>query len=275
MQTEPLFDDFLPVPSVPPVPTFAVATFAVAPVVAVAAAVGLDVSTAPLTIAMASKSWLHNLQHRKRNAAKASTLATFASHARRIIAATGDVYVVDFGNRQLRDFVAQLATDGLKPKSIAEITGALKSIIASVVDLNTGEQLHPRMWNLEFIDMPVVNKRDQKTPTVSSQEIEMLIRASSTADGILFALLAGTGLRINEALAIKIGDLNQPASVYDAAAGIIHVKNGLWRGRTQTTPKTAIRRSLHKAPRRFEREAARFCRPSNIRLFVWEPSPTG
>lgn len=75
-------------------------------------------------------------------------------------------------------------------------------------------------------------------PTITRAEIEQAINNSNEEYGYLYACLAGSGLRINEALANRLGDPDGPHTVFDPASSIIHVRRGLWRGREQDSPKT-------------------------------------
>src|ERR1700674_3203269 len=202
--------------------------------------------TKPVTIKVAADAWLDHLERRKRSPAKPATLATFGSYVSNwIIPQVGGINIAVFGNANMRDFVAFLASRDLAPKTINEISSALKSIVVSVVDPNTGDQLYPRKFNSDFIDLPRVNPREQKTPTVTCEDIERAIRDSTEPYSILYAFLAGTGLRINEALAVRLDDPTGSHSVFDAASSTIHIRTGLWRGREQESPKTsAVIRSL-------------------------------
>ena len=76
----------------------------------------------------------------------------------------------------------------------------VKSVVASLVT-DDGDAVFPRKWNHEFIDVPVV--KNQHQPTVSKDQIEAVIKKTATGwYRVLFALLAGTGMRVGEALAL-------------------------------------------------------------------------
>jgi len=98
--------------------------------------------------------------------------------------------------------------------------------------------LFPRTWDSDFIDLPVVDPRQQHTPTVSREQIEGALTTSNDTFRCLIACLAGSGLRINEALAIRLDDPQSPHTVFDPASSTIHVRRGLWRGREQDSTKT-------------------------------------
>lgn len=184
-----------------------------------------------LTIQSAADAWLHTLETRKRRPAKPATLSTLRSYVRAHVTRIGHQEVVAFNNAQMRDFVAHLAAKNLAPKTILEVSNALRQIVASVVDAN-GDEVFPRKWNSEFIDAPVVEK--QKQPTVTAERIEQGIAKASEADAALYVLLASSGLRIGEALALRIGP-SETSSYFSDAAVTVHTS--LWRRREQD-PKT-------------------------------------
>ena len=78
-----------------------------------------------------------------------------------------------------------------------------KSIVASAVDAE-GEQLFPRKWNQEFIDLPIVDEEDQNTPSFDAKVMSGLARWQHRNEQMLFILCGATGERIGEALGIEI-----------------------------------------------------------------------
>lgn len=185
-----------------------------------------------MNFATQSEAWLTNLERRKRRPAKPATLATFRAYIRsHITPILGQQEIGTFGNSGMRDFVAHLAAKNLAPKTILEVSNAIRQIVASVVDAN-GDEVFPRKWNSEFIDAPIVEK--QKQPTVTAGQIEQAIANASDADAALYVLLASSGLRIGEALALRIGT-SETSSYFSDAAVTVHTS--LWRRREQD-PKT-------------------------------------
>ena len=68
-------------------------------------------------------------------------------------------------------------------------------------------EVYPREWDLAYIGLPKVNKREQHRPTFTAKEISfILVNARRPLYRVLFALLAGSGLRIGELLALEIGN---------------------------------------------------------------------
>jgi hypothetical protein len=63
----------------------------------------------------------------------------------------------------------------LSPKTIDNYVPVVKMVVASTVD-EQGEEIYPRTWNHEFIDLPVVEKDKQNTPSFSSAVMTGLAR---------------------------------------------------------------------------------------------------
>jgi hypothetical protein len=63
----------------------------------------------------------------------------------------------EINNAVLKALVAKMSEHGLSPKTIDNYIPVVKMVVASAVD-EQGEEIHPRKWNHEFIDRPVVEK---------------------------------------------------------------------------------------------------------------------
>jgi integrase len=101
-------------------------------------------------------------------------------------------------------------------------------VVASAVNAD-GEELYPRKWNPEFMDMPEV--RNQHTPALTSEQVNAILKAASGQERVLYAVLAGSGLRIGEALGLEIG------KHVSADCSTLSIKQSVWNGKVQT-PKT-------------------------------------
>jgi len=116
---------------------------------------------------------------------------------------------------------------GLSAKTITTYIGLAKLVVASALDKN-GEQLFPRKWNHEFIDLPVVESQHQ--PTFTAETMNKIVQKAEGQDRVLYALLAGTGLRAGEALGLEVKHLSSDCQT-------ITVEQSCWEGDIQT-PKT-------------------------------------
>jgi integrase len=181
--------------------------------------------------------WMNHAQTRKRCPIKPATAVGYQSYLDKWLNPNlGDVPLSQVDNKSLRDFVEKLAAAKLAPKTIVEIVAVAKMVVASARDDN-GKQLHPREWNHEYIDLPVVKSKDQNTPTVHAGEVSDILSKAGGRYRMLYALLAGTGLRIGEALAIRIEDYSEDHTTISLDCKTIHVRKSVWRGKEQA-PKT-------------------------------------
>lgn len=83
-------------------------------------------------------------------------------------------------------------------------TQVVKSVAASAFN-DEGEQMFPRTWNHEFVDMPIVKKSVQNTPSFAKEIMSGLAQWKYPRERMLFILCGAAGLRIGEALGLEIG----------------------------------------------------------------------
>lgn len=190
-----------------------------------------------MTFRHQSVRWLNRAQTRKRSPIKPATAVNYRSTLDKWLNPTlGDMPLAQVDNRTVKELVAKLAEAKLAPKSIVEIVAVLKHVVASAQDDN-GRQLYPRNWNHEFIDLPLVKSKEQNTPTIEPQGVSSILEKSDGRYRVLYALLAGTGMRIGEALAIRLEDNDKDHTTISADCKIVHVRKSVWRGKEQA-PKT-------------------------------------
>lgn len=158
-----------------------------------------------MNIRQQSESYLESLQSRRRNPIKPSTLKAYSSYLRTwIVPLVGAEDLATFENGAMRKFVAKLAQAGLAPATTVGVVNCLKGIVGSALDEN-GNETYPRKWNNEFTDLPLVVQRDQKAPVIGRAALETAISGARGAFKPLYAVLAGTGLRIAEMLSLQAG----------------------------------------------------------------------
>jgi len=76
-------------------------------------------------------------------------------------------------------------------------------IVASLKDGRTGEPVHRRKWDRSVMDLPIVNPKRQRRPALRLDAINTLVSGSTGDEQALYVLLAATGMRISEALALE------------------------------------------------------------------------
>jgi integrase len=190
----------------------------------------ITTTTPGTTFSQQAKVWIASLATRRRRPVKPATIAGWQHGLDKWVLPTlGDRPLSEVSNGALRELVEVMTVGGLSPKSIVNHTAVVKLVLASVVDAE-GEQLYPRKWNHDFVGMPIVHKEKQRRPTVTEAEIGDITNNATYRFAVLFTLLAGSGLRIGEALALKATDFSTDFRV-------IRVTRSIWRGKEQD-PKT-------------------------------------
>ncbi len=188
-------------------------------------------STTPgTTFREQAKCWISSLATRRRRPVKPATILGWQVPLDRWILPTiGDMPLAEVSNAALKKLVEKMAEGGLSPKTIVNYTQVPKMVMASAVNAE-GDQIYPRKWNHDFVGMPIVDKSKQPRPTVNETEIGDIISRAKYRVALLVCLLAGSGLRIGEALALKATDFSPDFRV-------LNVTRSIWHGREQD-PKT-------------------------------------
>ena len=173
--------------------------------------------------------WITNVQKRKRKPVKPATIFGWR-HAldKWILPNIGEKPLAEVSNGVLKELIATMQ-EGLAPKTIVNYCQVVKMVVASAVNKD-GDQIYPRVWNHDFCELPIVHKEQQHRPTVTQPELNQILAESNGRYSVMFALLAGTGLRIGEALALKDTSLSPDCRM-------IYVRRSIWHGNEQD-PKT-------------------------------------
>jgi integrase len=151
-----------------------------------------------------SSRWLEHLQTRKRKPAASSTIEDWERILNNWINPNiGDCAISDVNNGVLKQLVATMIKKGLSPKTIENYLQVPKMVVASLVD-DDGNQIHPRKWNHQFIDMPLVKESEQNRPSFSSEIMTGLAQYRKPRERMFFILSAAGGCRDGEALGIDI-----------------------------------------------------------------------
>jgi integrase len=170
------------------------------------------------------------VSRKKRKPIKPATLAGYQAALNWLNETIGNTTLAEIKNEVAKQLVIKMREANLADKTIVNYFHVVKAVVASAVS-SEGEQLHPRNWNFHLIGLPVIVEKKQRKPSLTASEAEQVLARAKGRYKVLFTLLAGTGLRIGEALGLKIGDhLSGDFST-------IRVRQSVWRGSIQT-PKT-------------------------------------
>lgn len=157
-----------------------------------------------LTFKEQAKRWLEHLRNRKRKPVAPGTIEDWEVILENWINPNiGDCTVGDVNNSMLKRLVAIMSERGLSPKTIENYVQVPKMVVASVID-DDGNQVYPRKWNHEFIDMPIVEQSEQNRPSFSSEVMTGLAKYHRRREQMLFILGGAGGFRVGEELGIEI-----------------------------------------------------------------------
>ena len=188
-------------------------------------------ATAPgLTFRKQAEIFMDSLVKRRRKPIKPATLSVWGSNLNKwILPILGDMPLSEVGNAAMKQFVDKCTAAGLAPKTIVSYCALVKLVVASAVN-EEGDQIYKRTYNHDFIGLPIVDNNKLHRPTLTAQEVSNVISNANERYAVLFALLAGTGLRIGEALALKTTNIASDERT-------ISVERSMWNGQEQE-PKT-------------------------------------
>jgi integrase len=192
--------------------------------------------------------YFEGLRNRKRRPVKPATLNAYSSYWRNWVRPEiGAREISTIENGTMRQIVSTLSAAALAPATIGSIINLIKEIVGSAVDEN-GNELYPRKWNSEFIDSPVVSSKDQDAPTITRESLQEALRGASAKIAPLYALLAGSGLRIAECLGLQVGVDDGKGSFWIPTESKVIIRDQLYRGRHQAPKSAAGVREVDLAP---------------------------
>jgi integrase len=145
----------------------------------------------------------------------------------------GQVPLAQVNNKEVKQLIQLLKSKGLSDKTIIEVIGFVKIVVASITD-DEGAPLYPRTWNHEFMDLPTLGKQKQNAYT--PEQVEQFVARARKREAALYALLAGSGLRIGEALAIHIGGTEDQSRI-SSDCRTVYIRKSIWGG-VEQEPKT-------------------------------------
>jgi len=196
----------------------------------------VEVTSPTTTFKRQAEWWLDEMRagrivsRKKRKPIKPATLVGYQAAVNWLNEAIGSMALADIKNEVAKQLVIKMKAAKLSDKTVVNCFQVVKAVLASAVS-SEGEQLHPRNWNFHFIGLPVIDEKKQRKPSLTTSEVEQILTRAKGRYKVLFALLPGSGLRIGEALGLKLGEhLSGDFST-------ISVRQSVWRGSVQT-PKT-------------------------------------
>lgn len=174
--------------------------------------------------------WLSQMKERKRKPVAPATLDIWESCLKNWLNPNiGDMPLDSIGNLALKNLGATMVKGGLGASAISSYTNTVKMVVASAVN-EEGEELYPRKWNHDFIDLPV--NKNAKQPAFTGDVVTGIVAAPQKKVYRMFhTLCAACGLRFGEALGIDIKNISPDCST-------IKICQKAWRGQIHDFLKT-------------------------------------
>ena len=142
------------------------------------------------------------------------------SHLKRLNAALGD-QPIDMKYPVVQSFFTDQASTNA-PKTVRNLFSTYHTVMAAALREGLIEKIHA-------VVLPKSTRTEQEW--LSVEDMKRIMIGSQSTHRVLYATLAETGLRIGEALGLKIGD-------FDAVNKTLTIRRSLYGGKVQT-PKTA------------------------------------
>jgi integrase len=154
---------------------------------------------------------------------KPRTLAAYEGHLRKHVLPTlGAHKVRDIRQGQVLYWIRDRAACGLKVSSLRATVAPLQAILGEAVFLDiVGSNAATLAWR-EFRRGVKVSKDDVRYKGIPAGDVEAIVGASSPRYRPLFAVLAATGLRPGEGLALRLEDVD-----LNGPRGVLHVRHTL------------------------------------------------
>ena len=150
-----------------------------------------------------SEVWLHQMQNRKRRPIRQSYAVTIQGALDKwILPVLGNLPLANVDNLSVKPLIEKMSAAGLSARTVNKYIEHVKQIVESLLNPN-GEPIHNRKWNADIMDLPIVEPAEQKRPSFKAKTVSELIKASTGQEQALYVLLAATGMRVSEALAVE------------------------------------------------------------------------
>lgn len=126
-----------------------------------------SVSTGEPTFKEQAEIMLARLATRSRKPVHASTLFTWQHYLdHRIYSAIGYLPLRKIKNSTIKPLIAAMVDSGLKATYINAHFRLIKMVVESFVDAQ-GDPVYSRNWNLDFLDLPIIQPRTLNWPCFS------------------------------------------------------------------------------------------------------------
>jgi integrase len=184
------------------------------------------------TVAKAVSEWREHVAE----TLKPSSRRAAESHLRRhILPLLGDCPLTELTVKKMQTFVTTLASGQRTAKTIENVLLTLSSI------LSAARKWGYKLPTVALSDLSLPRKVKAKPRVYSASEMARIISSADEPLGTICFVLGSTGMRIGEALALRIEDLDFPRK-------LIHIRHSVYAGMLGTPKSEASMASLPMPP---------------------------
>jgi integrase len=142
---------------------------------------------------------------------RTNTIDAYSTAVTYLNGVAGNTALASLDNPEARELVSKMKAEKVgderrfSDKTLVEFFKVFQRVIASARDEKL-RQVYPREWDLGYIGLPKVSKREQHRPTFTVNEVVHIINSCKRAIyRVAVVLFVATGIRIAELLALEIG----------------------------------------------------------------------
>lgn len=191
-----------------------------------------------ITFKEAAERWLKKSQNRRKHPLKKNTLRLYRHYLERwIYPVLADVPLAQVKTFKAKEVIDRMHGEESSASVMADTFHIITQVVGSIKDEHS-EPMFNVKWNLEEIDIPDIRKKQQKA--FNGEQIDKTIVAARPLQyKVFFATLAGTGLRVGEALATEIGADPETTTTMSKDCRVLYVNSIILQdGTVQDSPKT-------------------------------------
>lgn len=143
----------------------------------------------------------------------------------------GGLQLSEIDNSVMKKFVNLLVDRRLAPATVNGAVTTLKMLVKSETE---------REWNSAFIDAPAIDPDAQNAPVIGGRALNVALSRADKPYQEYYALAAGSGLRMGEMLALRMGPDRGEGSFLDLSTGVVHVRSAVYDRQEQSTKRREV-----------------------------------
>ena len=181
------------------------------------------------------------METRKRKPCKPATLQNWQSTLRRwVLPHLGSLPLSAVDNARVKPLIDEMSAAGRGAKAITTAFQVIRAVVSFPKDERTRKPLYIVNWDKDYLDIPIITY--SRKPAFTSEEVTKIITEANGQFQVLYALLAGTGLRVGEILALEINKHISPD------CSTIVVEQSVFNGKVQAPKTDSAKREIDLHP---------------------------